>query len=144
MTATPSRPEPDGKLTSWRLVTVIGSLFLGAFLFGLDVSIIAVAIPQITTQFRSLPDVSWYGSAYMLTLTAFQPFFGNLYKYFNAKVVYLTSLGIFEGALLYMHLLFNTILHAFRLTWDTIQWDPSSVLLLLRLRSSYSAERGLV
>ncbi|KAI4858581.1 major facilitator superfamily domain-containing protein [Hypoxylon rubiginosum] len=32
----------------------------------------------------------------MLTLTAFQPLFGNLYKYFNAKVVYITSLAVFE------------------------------------------------
>lgn len=86
-----------GQLTSWRLTTVIGSLCLGVFLFGLDVNIIAVAIPHITTEFQSLPDVAWYGSAYMLTLTAFQPFFGNLYKYFNAKLVYLTSLGVFEG-----------------------------------------------
>ncbi|KAK8855715.1 major facilitator superfamily domain-containing protein [Apiospora arundinis] len=96
MSAAMSSREIDKKLNSWRLFTVIGSLCLGVFLFGLDVSIIAVAIPQITTQFRSLLDVSWYGSAYMLTLTAFQPLFGNLYKYFNAKVVYLTSLGVFE------------------------------------------------
>ncbi|ETS85984.1 hypothetical protein PFICI_04009 [Pestalotiopsis fici W106-1] len=83
-------------LASWRLTTVIGSLCLGVFLFGLDVNIISVAIPHITTEFQSLADVAWYGSAYMLTLTAFQPMFGNLYKYFNAKVVYLTSLVIFE------------------------------------------------
>ncbi|OTA54020.1 MFS multidrug transporter-like protein, partial [Hypoxylon sp. EC38] len=83
-------------LASWRLATVIGSLCLGVFLFGLDVNIIAVAIPPITTEFRSLQDVAWYGSAYMLTLTAFQPLFGNLYKYFNAKVVYITSLAVFE------------------------------------------------
>ncbi|KAK7917810.1 hypothetical protein PG985_011418 [Apiospora marii] len=96
MTFDPRTSESDGKLHSWRLVTVIGSLCLGVFLFGLDVSIIAVAIPQITTQFQSLADVSWYGSAYMLTLTAFQPLFGNLYKFFNAKVVYLASLSVFE------------------------------------------------
>ncbi|KAI1658100.1 major facilitator superfamily domain-containing protein [Daldinia decipiens] len=70
----------SSQLTSWRLVTVIGSLCLGVFLFGLDVNIVAVAIPRITTQFRSLPD----------------PLFGNLYKFFNAKVVYVTSLVIFE------------------------------------------------
>lgn len=87
----------EGQLTSWRLATVIGSLYLGAFLFGLDVTIIAVAIPHITTEFQSLSDVAWYGSAYMLTLTAFQPFFGNLYKYFNAKLVYVISLATFEG-----------------------------------------------
>ncbi|GAW25755.1 putative HC-toxin efflux carrier TOXA [Rosellinia necatrix] len=86
----------DSRLLGWRLAVVIASLCLGIFLFGLDVNIIGVAIPRITTFFNSLPDVAWYGSAYLLALTAFQPMFGNLYKYFNAKVVYLVSLIIFE------------------------------------------------
>ncbi|PQE23830.1 efflux pump antibiotic resistance protein [Rutstroemia sp. NJR-2017a BBW] len=51
----------------------------------LDMNIIGVAIPKIITQFNSLDDVAWYGSAYLLAITAFQPLFGNLYKYFNAK-----------------------------------------------------------
>ena len=89
-----SSQEP---LESWQLGLVIGSLSLGVFLFGLDTTILATAIPQITTDFQSLPDVSWYGSAYLLTVTAFQPLFGSLYKYFNAKLVYLVSLVVFEG-----------------------------------------------
>lgn len=87
----------DAHLSPWRLTAVISSLCLGIFLFGLDINIIGVAVPHITTEFHSLFDVAWYGSAYMLTLTAFQPLFGNLYKYFNAKVVYLVSLATFEG-----------------------------------------------
>ncbi|KAI1130117.1 MFS general substrate transporter [Nemania abortiva] len=83
-------------LESWRLAIVISSLCLGIFLLGLDQNIIGVAIPRITTEFRSLDDIAWYGSAYLLTITAFQPFFGNLYKYFNAKLVYLVSLILFE------------------------------------------------
>ncbi|KAK0634372.1 major facilitator superfamily domain-containing protein [Bombardia bombarda] len=83
-------------LATWRLSMVMTSLCLGIFLFGLDVNIIGVAIPHITTEFRSLPDVAWYGAAYLLTLTAFQPLFGNLYKFFNAKFVYLVSLILFE------------------------------------------------
>ncbi|KAH8159043.1 hypothetical protein CIB48_g9207 [Xylaria polymorpha] len=82
--------------SAWRVAIVIGSLCLGILLFGLDVNILGTAIPRITTDFHSLADVSWYGSAYLLTVTAFQPLFGNLYKYFNAKVVYLASLVVFE------------------------------------------------
>ncbi|KAI0843826.1 major facilitator superfamily domain-containing protein [Daldinia vernicosa] len=88
----PSLPS----LQSTRLFAIIGGLCLGTFLFGLDLNIIGVAIPPITTEFRSLADVAWYGSAYMLTLTAFQPLFGNLNKFFNPKVVYMISLSIFE------------------------------------------------
>ncbi|KAH8892800.1 MFS general substrate transporter [Thozetella sp. PMI_491] len=89
-------PRQGGYLSSWPLAIVTGSLCLGIFLFGLDINIIGVAIPRITTEFNSLGDVAWYGSAYLLTVTAFQPFFGSLYKYLNAKLVYLVSLFIFE------------------------------------------------
>lgn len=60
-------------------------------------NIIGVAIPKITTEFNSLDDIAWYGSAYLLTVTAFQPLFGSLYKFFNTKITYLTSIVIFEG-----------------------------------------------
>lgn len=89
--------KADDFLHSWRLTIVISTLFLGIFLFGRDVNIIGVAIPEITTQFGSLDKVAWYGLAYLLTVTGFQPGFGNIYKYWNAKIVYLISLLIFEG-----------------------------------------------
>ncbi|KAJ2994926.1 hypothetical protein NUW58_g1419 [Xylaria curta] len=91
-----TRIEDTNRLSSLRLGVVMGSLCLGIFLFGLDINIIGVAIPSITTEFGSLSDIAWYGSAYMLTITAFQPLFGNLYKFFNTKVIYLISLVIFE------------------------------------------------
>ncbi|KAI0382677.1 MFS multidrug transporter-like protein [Hypomontagnella monticulosa] len=83
-------------LHSWRLVVVIGTLCLGVLLYGLDANIIGTAIPSITTDFESLPDIAWYGASYLVTVTAFQPLFGNLYKFFNAKIIYLISLLIFE------------------------------------------------
>lgn len=86
-------------LSSWRLAIVIGSLCLGILLFGLDTNIIGTAIPRITTEFHSLADVSWYGSSYLLAVTVIQPLFGNLYKFFNVKIVYLISLLVFEGML---------------------------------------------
>ncbi|KAF7855296.1 uncharacterized protein EAF02_011555 [Botrytis sinoallii] len=84
-------------LHSWRLAAVIGSLCLGIFLLALDMNIIAVAIPRITSDFHALNDVAWYGSAYLLTVTAFQPLFGNLYKYFDPKIVYMGSIALFES-----------------------------------------------
>ncbi|KAK7908715.1 major facilitator superfamily domain-containing protein [Apiospora marii] len=95
-TAHPDQGQQDAYLGSWRLAVVITSLCLGILLLGLDMNIIGVAIPRITTDFRSLGDIAWYGSAYLLTITAFQPLFGNLYKFFNAKAVYLVSLLLFE------------------------------------------------
>ncbi|KYK54409.1 major facilitator superfamily transporter [Drechmeria coniospora] len=78
-------------------VTVIWlSVVCGVMCTFLDEGIIATAIPQITDEFRSLGDVGWYGSAYLLTLCAFQLVYGRLYSQFPIKVIYLASLAVFE------------------------------------------------
>ncbi|RMZ91346.1 hypothetical protein DV736_g1425, partial [Chaetothyriales sp. CBS 134916] len=71
-------------------------LFLSTFVVALDNTIIATAIPRITTVFNSLDDVGWYGSAYLLTTTSLQPSFGKVYTYFNIKWTYISALIIFE------------------------------------------------
>lgn len=88
---------PDQTLKSWRLAVITFSLCLGTFLMALDINIIGVAVPRISSVFKALGDIAWYGSAYLLTVTAFQPTFGNIYKFFNVKYTYLISIFIFEG-----------------------------------------------
>ena len=79
------------------LFIMMASLMLGIMLMSLDTTIISVATPKISTQFRALDDVGWYGAAYLMTLTAMTPIAANSYKYFNPKSVYLASIAIFEG-----------------------------------------------
>ena len=67
---------------SLRLVVIMVALALAMFLAALDMTIIGTAIPAITDEFHSLGDVGWYGSAFFLTIAAFQAFWGKLYKYF--------------------------------------------------------------
>lgn len=64
--------------------------------FAIDNTIIATAIPKITDHFKSLDDIGWYGSAYMLTTCAFQLLFGKFYTFYSVKWVYLSTLFIFE------------------------------------------------
>lgn len=60
-----------------------------------------MAIPKITDEFNSLGDVGWYGSAYLLTVSALQLFFGKLYTFYSIKWIYFTAIGLFElGSLL--------------------------------------------
>ena len=40
--------------------------------------------------------MGWYGSAYLLTICAFQLAFGKCYSVFSVKGVFLTAIGIFE------------------------------------------------
>lgn len=59
--------------------------------------IIATAIPKITDEFHSIEDISWYGSAYMLTAAIFVPLSGRIYQLYSTKWVFLASIIIFEA-----------------------------------------------
>jgi hypothetical protein len=59
-----SVPEDSEHLESWKLFIVIGSLGLAIFLLGLDTNIVGVAMPEITTEFSSLEDISCLLSAH--------------------------------------------------------------------------------
>ncbi|KAE8850566.1 hypothetical protein PTNB73_00418 [Pyrenophora teres f. teres] len=89
--------EDESKyLTGWKLAMLSIGLCLTTFVIALDNTIIATAIPKITTYFNSLDDVGWYGSSYLLTTTSLQPSFGRVYTYFDVKYTYLIALVIFE------------------------------------------------
>jgi MFS family permease len=70
--------------------------FLSLFIVALDRTIVTTAIPKITDDFNSLGDIGWYGSAYMLTGASSQLIFGRIYKFYNMKWVFLTSMVVFE------------------------------------------------
>ena len=92
------RVETGAEAISSRLLfIVIGSLYLGTFLVALDTTIIGTAVPAITTEFHALDEIAWYGSSYLLALTALQPTLGKLYKVVNTKLLYLASIAMFEG-----------------------------------------------
>lgn len=95
--ATDDGVEDESKyLTGFKLAILTVGLCLTTFVIALDNTIIATAIPKITSVFNSLEDVGWYGSAYLLTTTSLQPSFGKVYTYFDVKYTYLSALVIFE------------------------------------------------
>lgn len=81
-TVTTNEPEYPGL---GKAIIVILALYLTVFLVALDQTIISVAIPKITDQFKSIADIAWYGSAYFLTSTALQPSYGRIYKIFSVS-----------------------------------------------------------
>lgn len=78
------------------LALIFVSLCSSTFLVALDATIIATAIPTITSQFNSLEDVSWYNSAMLLTSCAFQLPYGRAYRLFDTKWVFFSAIAIFE------------------------------------------------
>lgn len=83
-------------MKGWRMFSVIIALVLSIFLCSLDLTIIATAISRITDDFRSLEDVGWYGSAFLLPFATTQSVWGKLYKYLDLKSIFLVAIGIFE------------------------------------------------
>ncbi|KAI4708224.1 hypothetical protein J4E89_006846 [Alternaria sp. Ai002NY15] len=96
---TPEDTTPSSSsqyLSGPKLAILTLGLCLTTFVIALDNTIIATAIPRITTVFNSLEDVGWYGSSYLLTTTSLQPSFGKVYTYFDVKYTYLSALILFE------------------------------------------------
>jgi MFS family permease len=78
------------------LALIITALCLAVFLVALDQTIIAPALGKLTEEFSSVKDIGWYGAAYLLTTTAFQPSYGTIYRIFSVKWTYLAAVFIFE------------------------------------------------
>ncbi|KAJ9296564.1 hypothetical protein DTO271G3_5262 [Paecilomyces variotii] len=84
------------------LVMVIAGITLVVFLMLLDMSIVSTAIPKITSQFNSLEDVAWYGSAYTISShhsldsATLQPLTGKFYTYFSSKWTFISFFSLFE------------------------------------------------
>lgn len=92
----PSAGDDTEYPSTFSLVFIVLALILSIFLFALDMTIVATAIPRITDEFKSLDQVGWYGSAFFLTVASFQSTWGKGYKYFSLKGTFLLSIFVFE------------------------------------------------
>lgn len=73
-----------------QLRLILLSLCLSVFLVALDQTIIAPALGAITTDYDSIEDIGWYGASYLMTTTALQPLYGNIYFLFDVKLTFLS------------------------------------------------------
>ncbi|CAM1511004.1 Fc.00g085170.m01.CDS01 [Cosmosporella sp. VM-42] len=79
-----------------KMFFIVLALVLSVFLFSLDLTIVATAIPKITDEFKGLDKVGWYGASFFMTVGAFQSTWGKIYKYFPLKTSFLIAIFIFE------------------------------------------------
>ncbi|KAJ7446316.1 major facilitator superfamily domain-containing protein [Mycena latifolia] len=94
-------PVEDDFPRGLKLAVLTLALCLSVFLVALDNTILATAIPKITDEFKSLDDVGWYGSSYLLATAATQLLFGKVYTFLPVKGVYIAAISMFEiGSLL--------------------------------------------
>lgn len=72
------------------------AMLLVCFIHGLDLTIVAVTVPSLTDEFKTLSDIGWYSAVYGIILSSTNFFFGKLYTLFDMKRVYVTSVILFE------------------------------------------------
>ncbi|KAL2167049.1 hypothetical protein VTG60DRAFT_1845 [Thermothelomyces hinnuleus] len=88
--------KPDGALHGLRQWILIGGMYLGVYLVGLDLTMISTIVPSLTDYFGTINDVSWYETAYAVSVCVCIPLMGKIYTIFPNKHAYLTFLLVFE------------------------------------------------
>ncbi|RUS14650.1 MFS general substrate transporter, partial [Endogone sp. FLAS-F59071] len=78
-----------------QFILVYLALALTVFLASLDQTIVSVALPRIASDFQALSQVSWVGTSYLLTSTAFQPLYGRFSDIFGRKFMLMFALSVF-------------------------------------------------
>lgn len=93
--------SPEDRRTTLQTTLIMISLCLGVFLAALDVTIVTVAVPQISADFDSTAGYTWVGSAYLLANAAAAPSWGKISDIWGRKPILLTAVGVFwVGSLL--------------------------------------------
>lgn len=81
-----SAPVDDAIYPSgFRLWMAVASCCIVSFLHGLDLTIVAAAIPSLTNHFKTVADIGWYSSAYSLMTASFSFLIGKLFGKLTSK-----------------------------------------------------------
>ncbi|KAL2916558.1 hypothetical protein HK105_203991 [Polyrhizophydium stewartii] len=83
-------------LNKIQFALVYMSLAFSIFLGSLDQTIITTALPAIAKELKSFDEISWIGTAFLVSCAAFTPFYGKLTDIFGRKFAILTAVTIFE------------------------------------------------
>ncbi|EIN06459.1 MFS general substrate transporter [Punctularia strigosozonata HHB-11173 SS5] len=81
--------------TGAALFAIVLPLSIGVFLVSMDGTIVASCYASIGSELNQLQNTSWIASAYMLTMTSFQPLYGKLADIFGRKPCLLFAYTIF-------------------------------------------------
>lgn len=82
-------------LSPWRFRLTCGALWSATFLSAFDSTVIATLLADIGSSFQAFHLASWLGTAYLLSLCCFTPFYGRLADLLGRKNTQLLAVAIF-------------------------------------------------
>ncbi|RYP64448.1 hypothetical protein DL769_006670 [Monosporascus sp. CRB-8-3] len=88
-------PANSGSGRGWRFWTIIISCTVSSILTALDGSAISTAMPSMVEDLGSTYAYVWIANAYFLTMTAFQPIYGQTSNIFGRQSLILTAVFLF-------------------------------------------------
>ncbi|KAK4516015.1 uncharacterized protein ATC70_010976 [Mucor velutinosus] len=83
------------RVTRVRFIVLFSGMLLGFFMAALDTTITITALGAIASEFNAADQIGWIGSAYLLTLSGFQPIYCSTADIIGQKYSYLVSITIF-------------------------------------------------
>lgn len=93
-----STPEPFVRIyTKWQWILTCCALYIGAFLYGLDTTIVADVQINIVERFGSVQKLGWIGIGFPLGSVATIQTVSKAYGIFDNKWIYVVSLFMFEA-----------------------------------------------
>ncbi|KAF7296969.1 MFS multidrug transporter [Mycena indigotica] len=96
MTDTESAAQKAGEeKTTAALLSVLLPMGIGVFFCAMDQTIVVSSYAAIGNELEQLQMTSWIATAYMLTLTSFQPLYGKMSDIFGRKACLLFAYTVF-------------------------------------------------
>ncbi|KAI8971622.1 major facilitator superfamily domain-containing protein [Mycotypha africana] len=90
-----SEKQQQFKLSDVRFIILFTGLLLGFFMATLDTTIIITAAGIIASEFNAVDQIGWIGSAYLLTLSGFQPVYCSITEIIGQRISYSCCILIF-------------------------------------------------
>ncbi|KAL8793293.1 MAG: hypothetical protein Q9195_004070 [Heterodermia aff. obscurata] len=89
--------EPAKSHGRLRIAAILLALALSLFIAALDTTIVATAIPTISSELHSASGYSWIGGAYLLANAAGAPIWAKISDIWGRKPILLVAVAIFGG-----------------------------------------------
>jgi EmrB/QacA subfamily drug resistance transporter len=87
--------DPSVRLSHKQVMVIFSGLMLGMTLAALDQTIVATALPTITSDLGGLDHLSWVVTSYLLAATVSTPVYGKLGDLYGRKHLFQFTIGIF-------------------------------------------------